>query len=303
MTGVRIFGAVAALMLAAAAATPVVALPKPRYPVDGADTSHKGKHDTHKPELAGGPKGKGTYTVAHGDNLTAIARKLGVSQKDLAAANDLHGGALKPGMKLHVPHVKARDEDREEADATPHDRKVAKDAKAKPDKAHPGTYTVARGDTLSSIARKLGVASRDLADANDLHGRPLKSGMRLHVPGATDTREEAGDDHPARGKHAEAAASTYTVAHGDTLAGVAKKLHVSQQALANANDLHGRGLRAGVKLHVPGASDTREAASDDRAGRHARPHAAPRLRPNLYGRPLAIRSPAWRRNCTCRSRR
>ena len=266
MTGrdVRLFGAMMACALAASATT-AAALPKPRYAVDGAETSHgKAKHDTHKPDLPGGPKGgKGTYVVAHGDTLSSIAHKVGVPQKDLAAANDLHGHALKPGMKLHVPRAIARDTDREEADATPHGRKGAK--------AHSETYTVAHGDTLSSIARKLGVTTRELSDANDLHGRALKPGMKLHAPGATDAREAASDQRPARGKHADAAPATYTVAHGDTLSSVARKLHVSQQALADANGLHGKALRSGMKLHVPGAEAPAEVASDDRPthGKHA----------------------------------
>ncbi len=261
-----IFGAMLACALAASA-TSASALPKPRYPVDGAERSHaKGKHDTHKPDLAGGPKGgKGTYVVAHGDTLSSIARKLGVPQKDLAEANDVHGHALKPGMKLHVPHARARDEDREDADASPHGRKGAK-----AEKAHAESYTVAHGDTLSGIARKLGVTTRELSEANDLHGRPLKPGMKLHAPGA-EREEAASEDRPVHGKHAPAGPATYTVAHGDTLSSVARKLHVSPQALADANHLHGKGLRAGMKLHVPGGEAPVEVASEDRPtrGKHA----------------------------------
>ena len=264
MTGVRILGVAMACALAAAAATPVLALPKPRYPVDGAETAHKGKHDAKKPDLAGGPK---TYVVAHGDTLTSIARKLGVTQKALAEANDLHGASVKPGTKLHVPRPSAKDKaDREEAadETSSHGRKGAAA------KSHAETYTVAHGDTLASVARKLGVSSRELADANDLHGKPLRSGMKLQVPSGA-LREAETDEHPAHGKHASEAPSTYTVAHGDTLAGVAKKLHVSAKALADANDLHGKPLRFGMKLKVPGGGAPVEVASEDRPtrGKHA----------------------------------
>ncbi|HWE46822.1 MAG TPA: LysM peptidoglycan-binding domain-containing protein [Caulobacteraceae bacterium] len=252
MTGVRIFAAMLACALMAAAATPSLALPKPRYPVDGGESASKSKH-AKKPDLAGGPKDarSKTYTVAHGDTLLGLAHRFRVTRKELADANDLHG-TLRPGMKLHIPRGSSKDEtrqqDREEADAAPHSRKGAK-----AEVAHVSTYTVAHGDTVSSIARRLGVTTRELADANDLHGKLLRSGMRLKVPSAAETREVASDEKPMHGKHADAAPSTYTVAHGDTLSGIAKKLHVSTRALADANDLHHKPLRPGMKLKVPGA--------------------------------------------------
>ncbi|HEY3812919.1 MAG TPA: LysM peptidoglycan-binding domain-containing protein [Caulobacteraceae bacterium] len=246
----RLFGAVVACALAAA--TSSLALPHPRYPVASAS---KSKHDKHKDDAK---PSKGTYVVPHGDTVSSIARKLGVSQKDLKDANDLHG-PLKPGQKLHVPHAKAHDE--EDADASPHGKKDAKGARAEK------TYTVAHGDTLSGIARKLGVSSRDLAEANDIHG-PLKRGMKLHVPGKGETREAASDDRPAHGKHADAAPSTYTVARGDTLAGLAKRLGVSSRELADANGLHGP-LKRGMKLRVPLKGEAREQAGDERPAKHA----------------------------------
>jgi murein DD-endopeptidase MepM/ murein hydrolase activator NlpD len=133
------------------------------------------------------------------------------------------------------------------------------------------TYTVAHGDTLSSLARKLHVSTQALADANALHGHGLRAGMKLHVPGVAAPVEVASDDHAARDKHADsgdfptAFRRTYTVAPGDTLSSVSRKLHVPQKALAQANDLHGRGLRSGMKLHIPGGDEAPvEAARADR---------------------------------------
>ena len=68
----------------------------------------------------------------------------------------------------------------------------------------------------------------------------------------------------------QASGDTYTVQRGDTLYGISRKLGVSPEAIAEANDL-GAGARidAGTKLRVPGASGE--------AGASAGPQAAGRV--------------------------
>jgi murein DD-endopeptidase MepM/ murein hydrolase activator NlpD len=248
----RLFGAAAACALAASAGA-AHALPKPKYPVEKSEKSRHGKADSN------GERADKTYTVARGDTLAGLAHRFGVSQKDLAEANDLHGKSLRPGMKLHVPGEPERRADR--AEDKPR-------GKGGGDRG--GTYTVARGDTLHSIAHKLGVSEKELAAAND-GGHGLRPGMKLHVPGGSS--EARDDEAPRARKGGKAAAETYTVARGDTLAGIARKLGVSERELADANDIHGGRVRAGMKLHVPGEGRT-EAREDTPRGRRGETESA-----------------------------
>lgn len=95
------------------------------------------------------------YTVKKGDNLDAIARKLGVDRKELAEANNLKSPyALKPGQTLKGPKVGS--------------------AKA---------YVVGQGDTLFAIARRFSVTPAAIAEANDRDvNAPLSAGQKLLLP-------------------------------------------------------------------------------------------------------------------------
>lgn len=95
------------------------------------------------------------YTVKKGDNLDAIARKLGVERKDLAEANNLKSPyALMPGQTLKGPK--------------------AGSAKA---------YVVGQGDTLFAIARRFSVTAAAIAEANDRDvNAPLSAGQKLLLP-------------------------------------------------------------------------------------------------------------------------
>jgi len=49
------------------------------------------------------------------------------------------------------------------------------------DPAHPGSYTVAKGDTLSKIARKYSLKVADLRKWNDLKSDTLQVGQVLQL--------------------------------------------------------------------------------------------------------------------------
>ncbi len=95
-----------------------------------------------------------------------------------------------------------------------------------------GDYVVQPGDTLSVIAKRNGVSTRDLAAANSITDYQLiRVGQKLTVPSST---------------------SQYTVRSGDTLSGIAKKTGVRSadlMALNNLSDPHR--IRVGQKLQVP----------------------------------------------------
>jgi LysM repeat protein len=111
----------------------------------------------------------GGYTVSRGDTLSGIARRLGVSQEAMEAANPqlANPNRIFPGQQLNVPGGAG------------------------------GTHVVARGDTVSDIARQHGVSLDALARANGLRNANLIfPGQRLEIPSAT-ARVEAPAARPA----------------------------------------------------------------------------------------------------------
>ena len=110
-----------------------------------------------------------------------------------------------------------------------------------------GVYIVQRGDTLSTIAGRLGVSQTALAQANGIRNPDfIYVGQRLIVPGGA---APAPNPAPAPGS------GTYVVQRGDTLASIAARYGVSVAALAQANGLGNLNfIWVGQRLVIPGAA-------------------------------------------------
>lgn len=102
------------------------------------------------------------YIVRPGDTLTHIAARRGVSTRALAAANGLALTSwVYVGQRLTLPG--------QQADPPP--------------PAPGGTYTVQRGDTLFSIARRHGATVAALRAGNNLGSNLIYVGQELTIPG------------------------------------------------------------------------------------------------------------------------
>lgn len=107
------------------------------------------------------------------------------------------------------------------------------------------TYTVRRGDTISAIAAKYKVSSRDLMRANDIRSaHALRVGKRLTIPGFD------ADAVVASATSAEAGATVHRVQRGDTLSGIASRYKVSMNDLREWNSLSGTRIHANQELRV-----------------------------------------------------
>ena len=134
----------------------------------------------------------GTYVVKAGDTVGKIANAHGVSLSAMLKANGLDLNSAKrirPGRKLVIPTG-----GKPVTSVKTSEKSVTKGRKGvapvKPGSAAPvaadGTYTVKAGDTIPGIAKKLGIRSRDLQNANNLSDeatRRLQIGQKLVVPG------------------------------------------------------------------------------------------------------------------------
>ena len=221
------------------------------------------------------------HTVARGDVLTSIAVRYGVSSAAIAEANNISVNAtLRIGQELVIPGTQAEPTPEpatptpEPATATPQPTlaqpTVAQPTVARPTVAQPTatptplarTHTVARGDTLGSIAVRYGVTSAALAEANGISLTSiLRLGQELVIPDAPPA-ETGDDDAPAATP--TPATRTHTVARGDVLSSIAVRYGVSSAAIAEANNISVNAtLRIGQELVIPGAPPAAESPTPE----------------------------------------
>jgi len=127
------------------------------------------------------------------------------------------------------------------------------------------TYTIAKGDSLWSVAKKNHLSVSELAKANNLPtGAALKPGKKLMIPGKLPAPSAAKETAaPLANTPAKPAASTpaassadvvkHTVASGESLGIIARKYQISVGELAAANNITDPSkVRAGQQLIIPG---------------------------------------------------
>ncbi|NIJ03505.1 LysM peptidoglycan-binding domain-containing protein [Frigoribacterium faeni] len=176
-----------------------------------------------------------TYTVVAGDTVASIAASFGLSTASVLALNGLSWkSTIFPGQTLSL------------AASTP------APAASAPRAAAAGSYTIARGDTLSSIAGAHGVGTAALLAANGLSWSSIiYPGQVLSLPGGATTASAVSTPAPAT----TPSGSGHVIRSGETIASIAKQTGTTVQALLAANGLSMTStIYAGRTLVVPGAS-------------------------------------------------
>lgn len=127
------------------------------------------------------------YTVVSGDTLGGIAAKHGVPLSSIFSWNNLNGSSIiYPGQKIKVSGGSAPS-----APAAPAPAPTPAPAPL----ASTGSYTIKAGDTLSSIASRLGVSLSALMSANNVTASTvIYPGQKLTIPGGS--LQPAGETTP-----------------------------------------------------------------------------------------------------------
>jgi len=252
-------------------------------------------------------KFSGSYKVAKGDTLGRLALKYGVSQNELKKANSLKSSNIRVGQVLKVPGPVKKDvvvvaepavEPAEPVQAQPQDAasssevyikkryvvkegdtlggiassfgvtvdEIKKASALKSDTIGKGNillipvpqervtssrYTVARGDTLGKLSRKFGVSVRDLKDANGLRSNTLRTGMKLNIPGITQSPSEPALEVGTKVVATASPRREHVVGKGDTLGSIAGKHGVTITAIKNENNIEGNSITVGQVLYIP----------------------------------------------------
>ncbi|MDD5451638.1 MAG: LysM peptidoglycan-binding domain-containing protein [Desulfovibrionales bacterium] len=221
------------------------------------------------------------YVVKKGDTLARIAQQFGTSKKTLASANKIKikgKRSIKKGKVLRIPY-----QVREYALAPQKQQPKVKVAsfdihegeKSTGQKEH--TYTVAKGDTLYSVARRFGVSVKALCGQNDLaEDAKLRAGRTLLVD-ASEYKQDRVADAPGRdiikpktskkilaarsgkGKKIYAGkpkARYHRVRRGDTLWNIAQKYNVTPANIRIWNNMQRDTLLPGTRLKVRASTAT-----------------------------------------------
>lgn len=173
-----------------------------------------------------------THVVSRGENLSSIAARYGTTVQAIVTANGLANPSLiYAGQRLAIPGSGSS------AGAG----------------ASGTTYTVRRGDTLSSIAQRHGTTVTALVRANGLANPSyIYPGQRLVISGGASS-SSAGQASSGGSQAAGGGGVTHTVRRGDTVTSIALRYGTTVTAIVQANGLaNPRLIYAGQRLRIPG---------------------------------------------------
>lgn len=142
----------------------------------------------HSPVITTPVSNSKVYQVKAGDTLTSIAKHVGTSVVALQLANK-DTNILKPGQILNIPAKSASaviEPPAPNPSASRTESVPARKTEPAPPKAAsatPGSYEVKKGDTATSIAKRLGVSVDELLKLNKVADpKKLQLGQTLKVP-------------------------------------------------------------------------------------------------------------------------
>jgi SpoIID/LytB domain protein len=191
--------------------------PNSIYHVTIVATNKSGKSVTQKKTIVWNPvistKEK-LYTVIKGDTLSALSKKFSVTVDSVKKRNNLPSVNLYIGQKIVIPAV------------------------IKQPVASISYYTVVKGDTLYTVAKKNKISTTDLVKLNSLKSTVLRVGQKLIIKKIIVEQKTT----------VKTISTSYIVKRGDTLWSVSKKFEIPVDSLKKLNGLKTNSLHVGEKL-------------------------------------------------------
>lgn len=162
-----------------------------------------------------------THVVTKGESLYSIAKKYDTTIGAIKALNNFKSNILSIGQILKLPNYVNLTEQADDI----------------------LIYTVKKGDTLYSIAKKYSLEPNDLIEYNQLFNNILTIGSQLIIPIFNDKDNDSNDT------------ITYIVNSGDTLYSIAKRYGINVNELMELNNLTNNMISIGQQLSIPQTSD------------------------------------------------
>ncbi|WP_134992253.1 muramidase family protein, partial [Oenococcus oeni] len=160
-----------------------------------------------------------SYTVASGDTLTSIAKAYGTTVSAIATANNISNPDY-----IYVGEVLTIGSSTSTSTSSTSSSSTSSSSKS---------YTVASGDTLTSIAKAYGTTVSAIATANNISNPDyIYVGEVLTIGSSTSTSTSS-----TSSSSTSSSSKSYTVASGDTLTSIAKAYGTTVSAIATANNI------------------------------------------------------------------
>ena len=164
------------------------------------------------------------YVVEKGDSLYSIANKNNITVDELKKINNLTSNMLSIGQVLKLPTQ---------------------------DKVEEITmYTVQKGDSLYSIAKKFGITVDEIKSLNNLTSNNLAIGEQLMIKGSTGDEPINPEEECIGTGYAEPQYIMYTVQRGDSLYTIARRYNTSVDNIKALNNLTNNNLTIGEQLKI-----------------------------------------------------
>ncbi|MCU1582290.1 MAG: hypothetical protein QOD27_570 [Microbacteriaceae bacterium] len=191
-----------------------------------------------------------SYRVAAGDTVSSIAGRYGLATASVLALNGLGWKSIIfPGQVLKLTNGGA-----------------APIASPAAPQASNGRYTIMKGDTVGSIAKKFGISTQTVLSANGLGWSSIiYPGQTLAIPTLAPSSTGAATaiapvayvtpSAPAVVPVKSTVSSSYVIKAGDTISKIATQFGVSIQSILNANNMTWSSLiYSGRSITIPGVT-------------------------------------------------
>ena len=173
------------------------------------------------------------------DHSSLAAERCGLDKEEFCRLHAAYTGAITTSRPTHRILVPAHKEAEFRSvmaslpETKPPQRRIASAA----------SYTVRRGDTLSSIARRFGTSAADIRARNSIHNDLIRVGQKLELRSSGANFVKASATPNAR---------RYRVKRGDSLWSIARTHSVTVEALRRHNRMSRKAiLQPGQVLRIP----------------------------------------------------
>lgn len=165
------------------------------------------------------------YIVKKGDSLYSIARVYKTTVQEIQKLNNLKSNALSIGQELKIPENYVND--------------------ASANLPTYINYTVKKGDSLYSIAKRYGITTNIIIKDNALKNNLLSIGQNLKIRTKKESIVEECFGNETSDKNIE-----YIVKKGDSLYSIAKKYNTDVSTIMKNNNLKSSNLSIGQILKI-----------------------------------------------------
>ena len=164
------------------------------------------------------------YVVQKGDSLYSIATKNNTTVDEIKKINNLTSNMLSIGQILKLPSETKQEE--------------------------VTMYTIQKGDSLYSIAKKFGMSVDELKSLNNLTNNNLSIGQQLMIKSITGDEPINPEEECIGTGYVEPQYVIYTVQKGDSLYTIARKYNISVDNIKALNNLTSNNLSIGQQLKI-----------------------------------------------------